>query len=139
MAGGPVRRVERDTMGELEVPDGAYYGASTMRAVKNFPQSGLKPPRQYVRALGMIKLAAAKVNAQLGLLDPKLADAIVKAAQEIVEGKRDDQIVVDVLFQTGSGTSTNINANEVIANRAIEILGGEIGSREAGPPPTPRQ
>ena len=130
MAGGPVRRTERDTMGELEVPDGAYYGASTMRAVKNFPASGLKPPSRFVRALGLIKLAAAKVNADLGLLDPKLADAIVAAAAEIVEGKHDDQLVVDVLFQTGSGTSTNMNANEVIANRAIELLGGEIGSRK---------
>ena len=83
-------RVERDTMGELEVPDGAYYGASTMRAVKNFPASGLKPPSRFVRALGLIKLAAAKVNADLGLLDPKLADAIVAAAAEIVEGKHDD-------------------------------------------------
>jgi fumarate hydratase, class II len=130
MAGGPVRRIERDTMGELEVPAGAYYGASTMRAVKNFPESGLKPPARFVRALGMIKLAAARVNADLGLLDPKLADAIVEAAQEIVDGKRDDQLVVDVLFQTGSGTSTNMNANEVIANRAIELLGGQIGSRK---------
>ena len=130
MAGGPVRRTERDTMGELEVPDGAYYGASTMRAVKNFPASGLKPPSRFVRALGLIKLAAAKVNADLGLLDPKLADAIVAAAAEIVDGKHDDQLVVDVLFQTGSGTSTNMNANEVIANRAIELLGGEIGSRK---------
>jgi fumarate hydratase, class II len=129
MTGGPVRRIERDTMGELEVPDGAYYGASTMRAVMNFPESGLKPPVRLVRALGMIKLAAAKVNAELGLLDQNLADAIVKAAGEIVDGKRDDQLVVDVLFQTGSGTSTNMNANEVIANRAIELLGGEIGSR----------
>jgi fumarate hydratase class II len=130
MTGGPVRRIERDTMGELEVPDGAYYGASTMRAVKNFPASGLQPPRRFVRALGLIKLVAARVNADLGLLDAGLADAIVKAAQEIVDGRRDDQIVVDVLFQTGSGTSTNMNANEVIANRAIELLGGQIGSRK---------
>jgi len=130
MAGGPVRRVERDTMGELEVPDGAYYGASTMRAVKNFPESGLKPPPRFVRALGMIKQAAAHVNAELGLLDPKLAAPIEEAAAEIVDGKLDAQIVVDVLFQTGSGTSTNMNANEVIANRAIELLGGEIGSRK---------
>ncbi|MGE3910753.1 MAG: class II fumarate hydratase [Chloroflexota bacterium] len=130
MAGGPVRRIERDTMGELEVPDGAYYGASTMRAVKNFPASGLTPPKRFVRALGLIKLAAARVNADLGLLDAGLADAIVKAAAEIVDGKHDDQLVVDVLFQTGSGTSTNMNANEVIANRAIEMLGGEIGSRK---------
>ncbi|MCC7370508.1 MAG: class II fumarate hydratase [Chloroflexi bacterium] len=130
MAGGPVRRTERDTMGELEVPDGAYYGASTMRAVKNFPASGLKPPSRFVSALALIKLAAAKVNADLGLLDRGLADAIVTAATEIVDGKLDGQIVVDVLFQTGSGTSTNMNANEVIANRAIELLGGQIGSRK---------
>ncbi|MGE3269976.1 MAG: class II fumarate hydratase [Chloroflexota bacterium] len=130
MAGGPVRRIERDTMGELEVPDGAYYGASTMRAVKNFPASGLTPPKRFVRALGLIKLAAARVTADLGLLDAGLAAAIVKAAAEIVDGKHDDQLVVDELFQTGSGTSTNMNANEVIANRAIEMLGGEIGSRK---------
>jgi fumarate hydratase class II len=130
MAGGPVRRIERDTMGELEVPDGAYYGASTMRAVKNFPASGLEPPRRFVRALGLIKGVAARVNAELGLLEPKLADAISEAANEIVQGKLDDQFVVDTLFQTGSGTSTNMNANEVIANRAIELLGGEIGSRK---------
>jgi len=130
MAVGPVRRIERDTMGELEVPDGAYYGASTMRAVKNFPASGLQPPERFVKALGMIKLAAARVNADLGLLDRQLADAIESAAQEIVDGKQDDQFVVDVLFQTGSGTSTNMNANEVIANRAIELLGGQIGSRK---------
>jgi len=130
LAGGPVRRIERDTMGELEVPDGAYYGASTMRAVKNFPESGLQPPRRFIRALGLIKGVAARVNADLGLLDPKLAEAIERAADEIVNGKLDDQFVVDTLFQTGSGTSTNMNANEVIANRAIELLGGEIGSRK---------
>src|SRR5215208_7608969 len=130
MAGGPVRRIERDTMGELEVPDGAYYGASTMRAVKNFPESGLTPPTRFVRALGLIKGVAARVNADLGLLEPKLAEAIDRAAGEIVAGKLDDQFVVDTLFQTGSGTSTNMNANEVIANRAIELLGGQIGSRK---------
>jgi fumarate hydratase, class II len=129
MAEGPRRRIERDTMGELEVPDGAYYGATTMRAVKNFPISDLRFPRQFIRALGMIKLAAARVNRDLGLLDAKLAEAIERAAREVVDGTLDDQFVIDI-FQTGSGTSTNMNANEVIANRAIELLGGEIGSRK---------
>ena len=128
MAEGPRRRVERDSMGELEVPDGAYYGATTMRAVQNFPISALRFPRQFIRAVGMIKLAAAQVNVELGLLDRELADGIVRAAQEVVDGTFDDQFVIDI-FQTGSGTSTNMNANEVIANRAIELLGGVIGSR----------
>ena len=121
-------RTERDSMGEFEVPADAYYGAQTMRAVANFPISDLRFPRSFIRALGQIKLAAAQVNAELGLLDARLSEAIVSAAQEVVDGKLDDQFVVDV-FQTGSGTSTNMNANEVISNRAIEILGGEIGSR----------
>ena len=121
-------RTERDSMGEFEVPADAYYGAQTMRAVANFPISDLRFPRSFIRALGQIKLAAAQVNAELGLLDTKLSVAIVSAAQEVVDGKLDDQFVVDV-FQTGSGTSTNMNANEVISNRAIEVLGGEIGSR----------
>ena len=128
MAEGPRRRIERDTMGELEVPDGAYYGATTMRAVRNFPISDLRFPRQFIRALGMLKLGAAQANRDLGLLDENLADAIVRAAREVVDGQHDGQFVIDV-FQTGSGTSTNMNANEVIANRAIELLGGEIGSR----------
>ncbi|MCL4508294.1 MAG: class II fumarate hydratase [Chloroflexi bacterium] len=115
-------------MGELPVPAGAYYGASTMRALRNFPISNLRFPRTFIYAIGMIKKNAALVNAELGLLDQRLADAIATAAQEVAEGKWDDQFVVDV-FQTGSGTSTNMNANEVIANRAIELLGGEIGSR----------
>ena len=121
-------RVERDSMGEFEVPANAYYGANTMRAVVNFPISGLRFPRPFIRALGQIKRAAAEVNLELGLLDQKLADAIVTAAQEVADGRFDDHFVVDV-FQTGSGTSTNMNANEVISNRAIEILGGVIGSR----------
>ncbi len=130
MVVGPKRRVERDSMGELEVPDGAYYGASTMRAVKNFPVSGLRPSRGFIRALGLIKLAAARTNRELDLLEPRLAEAIERAAREVADGKLDDQFVVDVVFQTGSGTSTNMNANEVIANRAIELLGGQIGSRK---------
>ncbi len=119
-------RVERDTMGEMVVPASAYYGASTQRAVLNFPISGLIMPRRLIWALGTIKEAAANVNRDLGLLDPRIADAIARAAHEVAEGKLDREFPIDV-FQTGSGTSTNTNANEVIANRASELLGGEIG------------
>jgi len=125
-------RTERDSMGPVEVPEDAYYGASTMRAVHNFPISGLRFPRRFIRALGLIKGSAAEVNAELGLLEPRLAEAIVRAAEEVAEGRLDDQFVVDV-FQTGSGTSTNMNANEVIANRAAELLGGQRGSRLVHP------
>ena len=121
-------RTERDSMGEFTVPADAYYGANTMRAVVNFPISGLRFPRSFIRALGQIKLASAEANRELGLLDQKLSDAIVQAAQEIIDGRFDDQFVVDI-FQTGSGTSTNMNVNEVLSNRAIEILGGELGAR----------
>ena len=121
-------RTERDSMGEFTVPADAYYGANTMRAVVNFPISGLRFPRSFISALGQIKLASAEVNLELGLLDSKLSDAIVQAAQEVIAGRFDDQFVVDI-FQTGSGTSTNMNVNEVLSNRAIEVLGGELGSR----------
>ena len=121
-------RTERDTMGEMQVPAEAYYGASTQRAVLNFPISGLRMPRRFLRAVGLIKQAAAQVNRELGKLPPELADAIAGAAGEVAEGKLDSQFVVDV-FQTGSGTSTNMNANEVIANRAAELLGSARGSR----------
>ena len=121
-------RSERDSMGEFQVPANAYYGANTMRAVLNFPISDLRFGRSFIRALGQIKQAAAHVNADLALLDPDLARAISAAAQEVIDGKLDDQFVVDI-FQTGSGTSTNMNVNEVISNRAIEMLGGELGSR----------
>src|SRR3990172_10269736 len=114
-------RVERDSMGPVEVPADAYYGASTMRAVHNFPISGLRFPRVFIRALGLVKLAAAKVNAELGLLEPRLAGAIAQAAQEVTDGVLDAEFVVDI-FQTGSGTSTNMNANEVIANPPAETL-----------------
>ena len=124
----PKFRRERDSMGKFDVPIDAYYGANTMRAVLNFPISELRFPRSFIRAIASTKLAAAQVNVELGELDSKLADAIVSAAKEVADGKFDDQFVVDV-FQTGSGTSTNMNANEVISNRAIEILGGEKGSR----------
>jgi fumarate hydratase class II len=115
-------------MGEFDVPIDAYYGANTMRAVLNFPISELRFPRSFIRAIASTKLAAAQVNVELGALDSQLADAIIRAATEVADGKFDDQFVVDI-FQTGSGTSTNMNANEVISNRAIEILGGEKGSR----------
>jgi fumarate hydratase class II len=125
-------RSERDSMGPVEVPEDAYYGASTMRAVLNFPISGLRFPRRFIRALGLIKRSAAEVNAELGLLEQGLAEAIAGAADEVVEGRLDDHFVVDV-FQTGSGTSTNMNANEVIANRAAELLGGQRGSKLVHP------
>jgi fumarate hydratase class II len=128
----PKARVERDSMGEMEVPAGAYYGASTQRAVLNFPISGQRFPRSFIRALGLIKRAAAEVNRDLGLLEPATAEAIARAASEVAEGQLDDQFVLDI-FQTGSGTSTNMNANEVIANRAAQHLGGEIGSRQVHP------
>ena len=122
-------RIEQDSMGELRVPARAYYGAQTMRAVLNFPISGLRFPRSFLKAMGQIKLAAAEVNHGLGLLDGKLAEAIIQAAQEVADGDLDHHFVVDI-FQTGSGTSTNMNANEVVSNRAIELLGGVLGSRD---------
>lgn len=128
MEQGSKFRRERDSMGEFDVPIDAYYGANTMRAVLNFPISDLRFPRSFIRAIASVKLVAAQVNVELGVLDSQLADAIVSAATEVAEGEFDDQFVVDI-FQTGSGTSTNMNANEVISNRAIEILGGQKGSR----------
>ena len=125
-------RVEKDSMGEMQVPASSYYGAQTQRAVLNFPISDLRFPRPFIRALGLIKKAAAETNLELGLLDKELAPAIIEAAEELAEGKLDEQFVVDI-FQTGSGTSTNMNTNEVIANRAIEIRGGKIGSRDVHP------
>jgi fumarate hydratase, class II len=119
-------------MGDMEVPADAYYGASTQRAVLNFPISGQHFPRLFIRALGMVKRAAAQTNRELGLLPRRRARAIAAAAQEVVDGKLDDQFPIDV-YQTGSGTSTNTNANEVIANRATEILGGERGSKLVHP------
>ncbi len=121
-------RIERDSMGEVEVPRDALFGAQTRRALDNFPISDLRKPRRFIQALGAIKLEAANVNHELGLLDEKLKSAIVEAAEEAMEGELDNAFVLDI-FQTGSGTSTNMNANEVISNRAIQILGGEIGSK----------
>jgi fumarate hydratase class II len=119
-------RIERDSMGEMTVPAGAYYGAQTARAVENFPISSLRLPRGFIGALGLVKGAAARANAQLGLLDAERARVIAAAAGEVAAGRLDAEFVVDV-FQTGSGTSTNMNANEVIANRALEILGAPRG------------
>lgn len=115
-------RIEVDSLGEVQVPADAYYGAQTARAVDNFPISGLVFPRRFIRALGLIKRACARANMDLGDLDPGIGRAIVEAATEVLEGRWDREFVVDI-FQTGSGTSTNMNANEVIANRAAEILG----------------
>ncbi|RPI28183.1 MAG: class II fumarate hydratase [Acidobacteria bacterium] len=125
-------RLEKDSMGEMQVPASSYYGAQTQRAVLNFPISDLRVPRPFIRAIGLVKKAAAETNRELGLLEASVAESVIAAAAEVIEGKLDDQFVVDI-FQTGSGTSTNMNANEVIANRAIEIRGGRIGSREIHP------
>ena len=124
----PSTRTEKDSLGEVEVPATAYYGAQTERARRNFPVSGLRFPRPFIAALGLIKSEAAAVNAELGRLEPRLAEAIRQAAGEVADGQHDEHFPLDI-FQTGSGTSTNMNANEVIANRAIEILGGEMGSK----------
>jgi fumarate hydratase, class II len=122
-------RTERDSMGEMQVPADAYYGSQTQRAVENFPISGQGIPVEVVRALGMIKAAAADVNHAKGILDDDQHRAIAQAAREVIDGSLNEHFVVDV-FQTGSGTSSNMNTNEVIANRAIEILGGTLGSKD---------
>jgi fumarate hydratase class II len=124
--------MEADSMGEMKVPTDAYYGAQTARAVENFPISNLRFSRQFIKALGLIKKHAAATNAGLGYVPSRIAEAVQQAAQEVVEGKWDHQFVVDI-FQTGSGTSTNMNTNEVIANRAIEILGGKRGDKSVHP------
>ncbi|WP_336037381.1 class II fumarate hydratase [Halobacterium yunchengense] len=125
-------RTEQDSLGEIQVPADAYWGAQTQRAVENFPISDETFGRRFVRALGIVKKAAAQANSDLGLLDDETADAIVAAADEVIAGDHDDQFPVDV-FQTGSGTSSNMNANEVIANRAAEILGEDVGERAVHP------
>lgn len=125
-------RTERDSMGEMKVPATAYYGAQTQRAVENFPISGRRFQRRFIRAMGLIKGACAEVNLELGGLNDKVADAVRKAAAEVAEGKLDAEFVLDI-YQTGSGTSTNMNANEVIANRAVEILGGKRGEKTVHP------
>ena len=118
-------RIERDSLGEIKVPVNALYGAQTQRAVDNFPISGLKIPRPFIRALGLIKHAAAAVNSDLNLLDKKVSLAIQQAAMDVAEGKYDDHFPVDI-FQTGSGTSSNMNANEVISSLAEKKTGDKI-------------
>jgi len=125
-------RTEEDTMGEVQVPAEALYGAQTQRAVDNFPVSGDPMPARFVHAMGMVKLACARVNRELETIDAKKAEAIETAAREVAEGEHDDEFPIDV-FQTGSGTSTNMNTNEVIANRATQILGAEVGSKQVHP------
>src|SRR4026209_1037522 len=122
-------RIEKDSMGEMAVPKDALYGASTQRAVLNFPVSGYRFSRAFIRALVLIKWGAAQANHDLGLLDAHRADLIVQAAEEVIEGKLDQHFPLDI-FQTGSGTSTNTNANEVISNRCAQLAGKPIGSRE---------
>jgi aspartate ammonia-lyase len=119
-------RKEKDSLGFVEVPAKAYYGAQTARAVENFPISDIHPDPQLIRALGMVKRAAAEANKELGLIDARRADAIIQAAQEVIDGKWNAEFVVDV-FQAGAGVSKHMNTNEVIANRANEILGGKLG------------
>ena len=125
-------RLEKDSMGEVKVPQHAYYGAQTQRAIDNFPVSQRRFPREFIHAIGLIKKAATEVNQELGLLEEHLAEPIVRAAQEVIDGKLDADFAIDI-YQTGSGTSTNMNANEVIANRAIELIGGARGSRMIHP------
>src|SRR6478609_6304958 len=122
-------RTEKDSMGPMEVPADALYGASTQRAVLNFPISGYHFGREFIRALGMVKWACAEANLELGLLDEERAALIAQAAEEVVEGKLDDHFPLDI-FQTGSGTSTNTNANEVISNRCCQLAGKAIGSKD---------
>ena len=116
-------RIEKDSLGEMKVPEGALYGAQTQRAVENFPISGQRFGRRFIEALGLIKKAAAETNVELGNLDETLGNAIVAAAAEVAEGRWDDHFVLDI-YQTGSGTSTNMNTNEVVARRATELLEG---------------
>jgi fumarate hydratase class II len=119
-------RIEKDSLGSLKIPDKVYFGVQTKRATDNFPVSGLRLPRKFIRAQGIVKLAAARANASFGLLNRKMTKAIEKASLEVIRGIHDNDFVVDV-YQAGAGTSQNMNANEVIANRAIEILGGKTG------------
>ncbi len=122
-------RIETDTMGEIEVPDDRYYGAQTARSLMNFKIGGDRFPREMIRALGILKKAAALANRELGTLSEEKADLIVRAADEVIEGKLDEHFPL-VVWQTGSGTQTNMNSNEVISNRAIELAGGVIGSKD---------
>jgi fumarate hydratase class II len=125
-------RIEHDSLGEVFVPANAMYGAQTQRAVENFPITDLKPRPAFIWSMGVIKMAAAEVNRDLGLLEAKKADAIIRAAREVVDGKWNDQFVVDP-FQAGAGTSHHMNVNEVIANRATQIMGGNLGEYRVHP------
>jgi fumarate hydratase class II len=125
-------RIEKDSLGEMKVPTSALWGAQTQRAVENFPISNLRFPRAFIAALARIKKAAAETNRELDLLSGDVAKDVIAAADEVIAGKHDDHFVLDI-FQTGSGTSSNMNANEVIANRAIQIRGGTIGTKGVHP------
>lgn len=125
-------RIETDSMGEMRVPADALWGAQTQRAADNFPISDMRFPAAFLSAMGMIKKAAAETNVELGLVDEGIGAGVIAAAQEVAEGLHDAHFILDI-FQTGSGTSTNMNANEVIANRAIQLRGGEVGSRQVHP------
>ena len=122
-------RIEDDTMGEVEVPADSYWGAQTARSLKNFKIGDERMPRELIRALGVLKLAASRTNAALGVLTESTAELIARAAKEVIDGVLDDHFPL-VVWQTGSGTQSNMNANEVIANRAIELAGGVIGSKD---------
>ena len=121
-------RTERDTFGEIKVPAGKLWGAQTQRSLQNFKISGERMPLDLIYALALVKRAAARVNRELGVLDAKKAGAIIKAADEVVEGRHDNEFPL-MVWQTGSGTQTNMNMNEVLANRASELLGGERGEK----------
>ena len=125
-------RTEKDSLGEMKVPADALWGAQTQRAVENFPISNLRLLRPFIAALGLIKRSAAEANAELGLLSADIARDVIAAANEVIDGKHDQNFVLDV-FQTGSGTSSNMNANEVIANRAIQIRQGKVGGKDVHP------
>src|SRR5271169_4515829 len=122
----PSTRIEKDSLGHKEIPAAVYYGIQTARAVENFPISGLRAHASLIRAIAMVKEAAAEANRELGLVDAKTADAIIQASKEVQDGKWDHSFVVDI-FQAGAGVSFHMNTNEVIANRASQILGGELG------------
>jgi fumarate hydratase class II len=122
-------RIEKDSLGEVRVPASAYYGAQTQRAIDNFPISGIRFSRRFIWALGLVKRSCAEANEELELLEVYRAEWIAAAAQEVMDGQLDEHFPIDI-FQTGSGTSTNMNANEVISNRAIELMGGDIGSKD---------
>jgi fumarate hydratase class II len=125
-------RIEKDSLGEMKVPAHALWGAQTQRAVENFPISDLRFPRAFIAALGLVKRTAAETNVELELLPREVAKDVIAAANEVIDGKHDQHFVIDI-FQTGSGTSTNMNANEVIANRAIQLRGGTVGSKGVHP------